>query len=540
MTIQYKYKLILILFHLLIFTLMGCTTQQVVCTKSYSQDQGDLRWTSITKLLPVTDSEYNQAVQPNSHELLRRLELRSLSAYHLGLASKKCITLFEAHPQWTDPTWQEILYHLLLHHAITQNQLEFMIQSTARAEIHVKPAIRRGRDFGYQSRATTLLLGKKIRFRQNSVYERFYLNGHLFRESNYQTEFNQQHPYISPRIQIGTRSTAFPKSDFFDHPKSDQAIISYVYKVNLVLTDIQGYQPILIEPTASVTVRVVGKDDQVDQMVTDEGQRLANEQAWINTRVVTNQENYHVLIGFENPPLSQAFKIWIVDGDNRYLMGSLYIPAHAPRQWYTFRRYRFMKKNKRWDLPEKVTVLLEPDTATVDKQLAYTAYWGNSMQRDQVIVDAPYSPAFEMNRQYAQQVIQAIGLRPLVRKKTPEHDSEITVSFSVERLPCRIAYNLIAFDENNVYLNDISLGHLHQRIGVSSGSSMRIEVPKALKAIHLRLVPADYWEVEGYTDQLPWGYPIDFGELVIHDKLQPRLWIHGKVQWPEHNDSLAE
>ncbi|MAX25913.1 MAG: hypothetical protein CMJ19_15545 [Phycisphaeraceae bacterium] len=335
------------------------------------------------------------------------------------------------------------------------------------------------------------------------------------------------------RIGTGVRLTAFPKPEFFDTPTPKIANITYGFRAKAKLVQPEGYDPFMVQASASQQVKVVGHDDAVDEIITDESQRSLNESAWFNSRVVTSDKEYFVLLGFDNPPLAQAFTAWLLDGEQRYKLGQLFIPAHAPRQWYRLYRYRFIKR-ERWVLPEKVSVELVPDMTVVDKQLVHTAYWGKTMRRDHIIVDEPYKPAFNMDPVFADEVVNAVKISSLARFKSSAHSGETRLNVSVDRLHCRIAYQAIVFDDKQTYLDNMRLGFIHQKVGSESGHSTTIIIPNDVDQVHVRLIPADFWEIKGDLESPPWGYTLDFGILKLHDPKENRpRWLQGRVVWPD-------
>src|SRR5690606_37353378 len=116
--------------------------------------------------------------------------------------------------------------------------------------------------------------------------------------------------------------------------------------------------------------------------------------------------------------------------------GSLFFEAGDGPRWCMVWSAR-----SRQPAPGVVTVELRLDQTAVDHRPQLGIYWGDTMRRDGIIVNAPYTPPFNMDRSLASTMERTIRLEKIGVHQT-RRGARLSASLQAVQPPGRVAYRV--------------------------------------------------------------------------------------------------
>ena len=265
----------------------------------------------------------------------------------------------------------------------------------------------------------------------------------------------------------------------------------------------------------------------MDQFITDPMQAKAIEQALLKTRVETTTDYSKVWLELNTLPVKLAMKVFVIDQDTEHLIGHLLLDENQPRQWH------LIKTRKHFKLSPDVHVELRPSQDIADHRRNIATYWGQTLRRNQIKVNAPYNVPFNMDQSLASAMTKAVTVN--IQKRDSQNRLDITYGFN--HIPVSVDYiPLYLIDEkwqrNNQFFDN------NPRVVVSNNGSFghgtSLELNDDQQTVSIRLVPNIDWEANSQNKAAPWGYAIEFLDIPLPEIGKPYNQSHtGNVIFPD-------
>lgn len=520
------------------FILAGCTQQQTGSDKSVISPATNINQIVNLHLLDQVQLEYGQTNQPYTLELQRRIKRKRMSPYHLSRAVEQCITLRRLNPQWDDLLWQEILYDLLEQKAFSDNQLKKIITDSYLATATMDPMIRMGNSFGCLTSNTFTPLGKNVEFDITTLFDRWYINDHLWREIDYVSQYKAYATSNGTHINRGMNGGTDALPRYFNEAHPTSARITYRAQSTFRLVKPATYPPMTFEAVVRRQTPVLSeRNEQTNLKIAVESPHLKSED-WVQTRVFTLRKSIFVWVRFENITQPQIFEIWMWDQQQKIRMGTFQVLPTMNGRWCQFRK-NLRSIGRSDQFAKSVSIELLPMSITDAKTKPASIFAHLPIIRENIPVNGPYTPAFNMDRSLASAVQQAVSIEKVKREKK----NFLEIGFDINAAPVRLGYHVITDEHTEREREYPRCLSVLKGKKVWAGHSSQLDSDQ--QTINIMLMPDQNWELrsmlnwEILTDSItpPWGYPILFENIPIPKAGEPgKVKIYGKILMPQNNN----
>ncbi len=459
-------------------------------------------FTSTSPYLPLPTS----SSWINSQELFVRLRADTLSTTQCQILVNQTIKLQAQHHIWTiAQDWNGILDELIIAKAFSQEQIEKLITQNHSVELQCKPAIRRKRSFNCDSRDIEHDISNKLQLSFKETYCAIHFNDQLVKDVTTRSErYNKRGPWGT----TSGYSLELYKEPFNSAPDG-KGTLSYQIKVMVNVEEPAIYQPFEIALKTTQSIRLEPADAIVDNFITDDNFAKPVEDAWQQTRVQTTDNKTKIWLQLDSLPINLAMNVFIIDANKEIPFGGFMRQSNQDKQW------ELIRSSKKYTFSPNVHVELRPSQDVADQIKTLADYWGKTMRRENITVNTPYSPPFNMDRSLVDQMTKAVGIRLSGRSK--KH--AVGIHFNFHNNPVDVAYIPMYWINGSwkpierSYHKTIS--YRAQKRGINSyGKSLRVKPDQ--KTISLRLEPDIDWEGLRYNRvDSPWGYAIEFHDLPL-------------------------
>ncbi|MAX26361.1 MAG: hypothetical protein CMJ19_17860 [Phycisphaeraceae bacterium] len=376
--------------------------------------------------------EFNGPVKRNTKELITRYTNLKISDDRLAELSEKTVKLqTQSITSWKkNAFWPMILDSLVEDRLLTQQQMQHLITKNFTLELMAKPTHPRQKSFTCKTHEQTLLQSKSLQFSYQRVLRQITANDQLLKEikqddTRYTPQSNHTGYYYY--------SLDMDKPPFSQIP--DGVVqLNFKQQLNVRIDSPHGYEPFTITETHSRPLKIIPANAKADTFITDEKFNKSMDQAWHRTRVIQTSKQTSVWGELENIPLNLAMAVILIDQDKRHYAGNLLINEVLPKKWY-------MAHTKRnYKLSGQVKVLLEPSQHVANRHMNLATYWGKPLQRENIKINAPYDPPFDMDQSIADEMAQSYTIQ--VGKRHSNKSLKLTVHYLTA--PACVNYILMA------------------------------------------------------------------------------------------------
>lgn len=161
-----------------------------------------------------------------------------------------------------------------------------------------------------------------------------------------------------------------------------------------------------------------------------------------------------------------------------------------------------------------VTVELRPDQDPSDTHPEMGRYWGGTLRREGVVINAPYEPAFNMDASHAKAMEKAVYLDRIIFHRGDR--PRIGASLNAFERPVRVAYR-IRVRAGGDWVD--APEHLNLSAPAKSSASygtggLPLPDPDATH-VDILFVPDREWERLSADGTPPWGYAILFERIPV-------------------------
>ena len=485
-----------------------------------------IHYKPFTWTLRAAASQSQTHPEANVAELHRRLQSGELDP---GQVQQLAAASLKAH---ADPAaawvyghgWRAVLDELIRGGDLSQSEFETLMDQVLAVEFEMKPTIRKGRSLRYSLQGNPWRMPDftpPISSSRRSGPMR--VGGVELQPAG---EFDRD---LQPGNFLGggySVTTGLPRS--FDAVPLGPAELTLTLDHRIEPPAGSPWQPIDLQRQVTLPVTVYGHDDIVDNFEADPAHAAAMDQSWTQTRVETGDGGSSIWLRFDPPPVSLAMEVWLHQGGESWRHRSLRVQGLAAPRWHQLESTRAKVPE-----PGPIDVELRPDQAPADTADALDTYWGDPLRREGIVVDAPYTPAFNRDAAVAPAVEAAVTLRDVSMRMT-DKGPRLSLAVRAQGSPVRLAY-LLEWDAGDGWVRPPRGGIDFQAgVGDNTGySTSHLELPEPVPAtLRFRLVPDPDWEA-GRTDLTPpWAYPLEFEAVTLPDAdagEPPIDKLHGKA-----------
>ncbi|MFG0250927.1 MAG: hypothetical protein ACF8OB_18735 [Phycisphaeraceae bacterium JB051] len=472
----------------------------------------------------------------NTKELYIRLKDDTLSKNQLHTLVDHTIKLQLQHKVWRlNEDWKDILDELLIAKAFSQEQIERLITQNHSVELQCKPAIRRKRSFNCDSRDIEQDISRKLKLSFKETYCAIHFNDQLVKDL---TTHSEQYDQYGPWSTTSGYTLELYKEPFKSAPNGNGKL-SYQIKVMVNVDEPAIYQPFELALKTTKAIRLEPADAIVDNFITDDNFAKPVEDAWQQTRIQTTDDETKLWLDLNSLPIDLAMNVFIIDADKQIPFGGFIRHSNQDKRW------ELIRSSKKHSFSPNVHVELRPSQDVADRTKTLTDYWGKTMLRENITVNAPYSPPFNMDRSVVEAMTKAVSIRLSSRSK--KH--AVGIHFNFHKNPVDVAYVPMYWIngkwQSEKRYNRKTFSCPAQTRG-SRGHGITHRVKPDQKTISIRLEPDIDWEGLTYNRvDCPWGYAIEFNDLPlpqIGDQRSDTRYT-GKVILPDedtHDNTVNE
>ena len=456
--------------------------------------------------------------EPNVAELKRRFVAGSLSdARVLRLVEESLTVQGDRSIAWPG-AWSQLLDDLLAAGRLSEAQIKRYFEQALVVELKVKPVVRRGRGLSLDLDNVIDRMTPATQFFAERHAEAVTLGGVAFIDAGSFEASTSGYPTNS--FSYGYRMGISLDRDHFATVPDGPTTIESAFVYELTLVQPAKYGPVTLRVPVSIPIELAGYDAIVDEFIVDEAKRDAVDASWTQTRVETDGKGVSVWLRIEQPPVALAMGVWLHQDEKAWNIGTLHVEGGSVARWYMIESRR-----ARHPANGAITVELRPDQAVTDHLLVLGSYWGAPLSRTGIIVNAPYTPSFNMDASLAPAMEQAVYLDRVVAS-----GDKISASLQARTCPARVAY-CVRVRTGSGWVDAADHITLNARVGDICGYStggLPLPDPDATH-IDIMFVPDREWEAHSSDLTPPWGYPILFEHIpLVRD--QPSGPIYGKAQ----------
>ncbi|MFG0248549.1 MAG: hypothetical protein ACF8OB_06655 [Phycisphaeraceae bacterium JB051] len=404
--------------------------------------------------------------------------------------------------------WRQIMDELLAFEMFTQSQIQQLVDTSIELELEIKPTFRQRKSIPIGRQFTIHTIGDEHGYFYQTKDHRILLDDRLIKKIA-----------TSDKVYEAKHTTGSGTGESLDLSRGPLKKITtgtyqltYSRTMHITFPSDSKYQPFDITKQYIKSITIKDKNAIIDNFITDEQHQQTMDQAWLETRIVTDEFFTKVWLRMETVPVNLAMNVLIIDGSQEYEVGSLHWDQDQSRRWHRIR------SRKHFDLSDTASVVLRPSQDVADLQKDISTYWGGQLRRDGVAVNAPYDVPFNMDTSIADQMAEKIELRAIKRDEKSDR-VHMTFGFhevatNVDYIPMYLIDGRWQRDKRYLYddMNITKPAYNNSRFGA------RCTIIPEQKTISIRLVPNKDWEARDEHLTPPWGHGIEFLDIPLPPK----------------------